>query len=208
MIVYTDPLRESDMPRRGVVTIGNFDGMHVGHQEIIRRVVERAESLGVPSVLVTFHPHPLSVVAPDRVPRQIITLAQKEELLADSGLTAMAVIPFTPEFSRWTASRFIDDLLVARLGAREVHVGSDFCFGAGREGTLELLATRGRELGFEAHRIDDIRTRGIRVSSSIVRNAITKGALRIARLITGRDKVLSFSYCYHGAVDEKFRAGT
>ncbi|MCM2313668.1 MAG: bifunctional riboflavin kinase/FAD synthetase [Thermoanaerobaculia bacterium] len=201
MIVFTDPLRESDMPRGGVVTIGNFDGMHVGHQEIIRRVVERAESLGVPSVLVTFHPHPLSVVAPDRVPRQIITLAQKEELLANSGLTAMAVIPFTPEFSRWTASRFIDDLLVARLGAREVHVGSDFCFGAGREGTLELLTARGRELGFEAHRIDDIRTRGIRVSSSIVRNAVTKGALRTARLALGR------SYFVDGRVATGRRLG-
>ena len=201
MIVFTDPLRDSDMPRGGVVTIGNFDGMHVGHREIIRRVVDRAEALGAPSVLVTFHPHPLSIVAPDRVPRQILTLAQKEELLSESRLTAMAVIPFTPEFSRWTANRFIEELLVARLGAREVHVGSDFCFGAGREGTLDLLNSRGSELGFEAHRIDDIRSRGIRVSSSIVRSAITKGALRAARLALGR------SYFVDGRVATGRRLG-
>jgi riboflavin kinase/FMN adenylyltransferase len=152
----------------------------------VRRVVARAESLGAPSMLLTFNPHPLSVVAPDRVPRQILTLAQKEELLADSGLTAMAVIPFTPEFSCWSADRFIDELLVGRLGAREVHVGSDFCFGAGREGTLELLAERGLMAGFAAHRIEDIRSRGIRVSSSIVRAAISRGALRCARLALGR----------------------
>ena len=186
MIVFTDPLRESGLPRGGVITIGNFDGMHVGHQEIVRRVVERADHLGAPSVLLTFNPHPLSVVAPDRVPQQILTLAQKEELLSGSGLTAMAVIPFTPEFSRWTAERFIDELLVSRLGAREIHVGSDFCFGAGREGTLEVLSSRGRQLGFEARRIDDILTRGIRVSSSIVRAAIRRGAMRSARLALGR----------------------
>jgi len=186
MIVFADPLRDSGLPRGGVVTIGNFDGFHVGHREIVRRVVERAETLGAPSILMTFHPHPLSIVAPDRVPRQILTLAQKEELLADTGLTAMAVIPFTPEFSRWTAGRFVDELLVGRLAAREIHVGSDFCFGAGREGTLEYLARRGSELGFEARRIEDILTRGIRVSSSLVRSAITKGALRCAALALGR----------------------
>lgn len=201
MIVFTDPLRDSDLPRGGVVTIGNFDGMHVGHQEIIRRVVDRARELGAPSVLVTFHPHPMSVVAPDRVPRQIITLAQKEELLAGTGLSGMVVIPFTPEFSRWSANRFIDELLVARLGVREVRVGSDFCFGAGREGNLELLESRGRELGFAAHRIDDILSRGIRVSSSIVRSAITKGALRTARLALGR------SYFVDGRVATGRRLG-
>ncbi|MBI2214586.1 MAG: bifunctional riboflavin kinase/FAD synthetase [Acidobacteria bacterium] len=186
MIVFADPLRDSGLPRGGVITIGNFDGMHVGHREIVRRVVERAKSLGAPSVLMTFHPHPLSVVAPDRVPRQILTLAQKEELLADSGLTAMAVIPFTPEFSCWSASRFVEEILVGRLGAREIQVGSDFCFGAGREGTLEYLAERGKELGFTARRIDDITSRGIRVSSSLVRTALTKGALRCANLALGR----------------------
>lgn len=186
MIVFTDPLRDSGLPRGGVLTIGNFDGMHVGHREIVRRVVERARDLGAPSLLMTFHPHPLSIVAPDRVPRQILTLAQKQELLAGSGLTAMIVVPFTPEFSCWPAVRFVDEILVGRLAVKEVHVGNDFCFGAGREGTLEYLAEQGSRHGFVARRIDDIRTRGIRVSSSLVRAAVAKGALRCATLALGR----------------------
>jgi riboflavin kinase/FMN adenylyltransferase len=113
----------------------------------------------------------------------------------------MAVIPFTPDFSCWTAARFVDEILVARLGVREIHVGSDFCFGAGREGTLEYLANRGSELGFVARRIDDIRSRGIRVSSSLVRAALTKGALRCANLALGR------TYFVDGRVTTGMRLG-
>ena len=80
MLVLHDPLKQTDLPRGCVATIGNFDGMHVGHQAIIRGVIEQAHALGKPSAVITFHPHPLSVVAPDRVPKQILTLAQKEEI--------------------------------------------------------------------------------------------------------------------------------
>src|SRR5215213_10015013 len=130
MLVIQDPLRQTDLPRGCVATIGNFDGMHVGHQQIVRGVVDRARELGVPSAVITFHPHPLSVVAPDRVPKQILTLAQKEELLREMGVDAMLVVPFSHEFSRWTAERFIDELLVAALNVKEVRIGRDFCFGA------------------------------------------------------------------------------
>src|SRR5688500_2852321 len=109
MLVLTDPLRQTDLPRGCVATIGNFDGMHVGHQEIIRGVIARAAELGRPSAVITFHPHPLSVVAPDRVPKQIITLAQKEELIRAMGVDALLVVPFSHEFSRWTAERFIEE---------------------------------------------------------------------------------------------------
>src|SRR6478672_4080423 len=115
MIVYRDPLRETDLPKGCIATIGNFDGMHVGHQEIIRGVVERAREMGRPSAVITFHPHPLSIVAPDRVPKQILTLAQKEELLRAMGVDALLIVPFTHEFSRWTADRFIDEFLVSAL---------------------------------------------------------------------------------------------
>src|SRR5687768_14043835 len=85
MLVLHDPTKETDLPKGCVATIGNFDGIHIGHQEIIRTVVERARALSVPSVLITFQPHPLSIVAPDRVPRQILTLSQKEEIVAELG---------------------------------------------------------------------------------------------------------------------------
>ncbi len=186
MLVFHDPLRDGDLPTGCIATIGNFDGMHVGHQEIVRKLVERGEEVGAPSIVITFQPHPLSVVAPDRVPLQILTIAQKESLLEAAGLTALAVVPFTPEFSRWTAEKFVSEFLVSRLGVREIHIGRDFCFGAGRSGTLESLKTMGTRYGFSAHGVDDVLVRGIRVSSSIVRDAVSKGAMRTATLALGR----------------------
>lgn len=186
MLLIQDPLRQTDLPRGCVATIGNFDGMHVGHQEIVRGVVERARELGRPSAVITFQPHPLSIVAPDRVPKQILTLAQKEELLREMGVDAMLAVPFTHEFSRWTADRFIAEFLVAALQVKEVRIGRDFCFGSGREGNLAKLTAEGAQHGFAVMGIDEVRVRGIRVSSSIVRDAIAKGALNIVSLALGR----------------------
>jgi riboflavin kinase/FMN adenylyltransferase len=186
MLVLHDPLRQTDLPRGCVATIGNFDGMHVGHQQIVRGVIERARALGRPSAVITFHPHPLSIVAPDRVPKQILTLAQKEELLRAMGVDALLVVPFTHEFSRWTADRFIEEFLVGALRVVEVRIGRDFCFGAGREGNLARLSAAGERLGFDVMGVEDVKIRGMRVSSSIVRDAIAKGALRAVTAALGR----------------------
>ena len=186
MLVLHDPLRQTDLPRGCVATIGNFDGMHIGHQKIVAGVVERARELGRASAVITFHPHPLSIVAPDRVPPQILTLAQKEELVRKMGVDAMLIVPFTHEFSRWTADRFIDEFLVQALEAKEVHIGRDFCFGAGREGNLAKLEEAGKRLGFRVHGIDEVRIRNMRVSSSLIRDAITRGDMRIVTLALGR----------------------
>ena len=186
MLVLNDPLRQTDLPRGCIATIGNFDGMHAGHQEIIRGVVRRARETQRPSAVVTFNPHPLSIVAPDRVPKQILTLAQKEEILRAMDVDALLVIPFTHEFSRWTADRFIQEFLVAALQVNDVHIGRDFCFGSGREGNLAKLEAAGARLGFAVQGVDEVRIRGIRVSSSIVRDAITKGAMRAVALALGR----------------------
>ncbi len=186
MLVLSDPLRQTDLPRGCVATIGNFDGMHIGHQQIVQGVVARARELGRPSTVITFHPHPLSIVAPDRIPKQILTLSQKEELLRAMDVDALLVVPFSHEFSRWTAGKFIDEFLVAALDVKEVRIGRDFCFGAGREGNLELLSAAGRRHHFEVMGVDDVRVRGMRVSSSIVRDAISKGALRIVNQALGR----------------------
>ena len=186
MLVFHDPLRQTDLPRGCVATIGNFDGMHVGHQQIVRGVVERARELGRPSAVITFHPHPLTIVAPDRVPKQILTLAQKEELLRGMDVDALLVVPFTHEFSRWTADRFIEEFLVNALQVKEVRIGRDFCFGAGREGNLQKLAAAGERFGFGVMGVDDVKVRGMRVSSSIVRDALSKGCLRIVTMALGR----------------------
>jgi len=186
MLVLPDPLRQTDLPRGCVATIGNFDGLHVGHQAIIGGVVERARELGRQSAVITFHPHPLSIVAPDRVPKQILTLAQKEELLAEMGVDALLVVPFSQDFSRWTADRFIDEFLVQALQAKEVRIGRDFCFGAGREGNLPRLQAAGERHGFRVEGVGDVKVHGIRVSSSLVRDAIEKGAIRTANIALGR----------------------
>jgi riboflavin kinase/FMN adenylyltransferase len=186
MLVLHDPLKQTDLPRGCVATIGNFDGMHVGHQQIVRRVIDRALALDRPSAVVTFHPHPLSIVAPDRVPKQILTISQKEELLREMGVDAMLIVPFTHEFSRWTADRFIEDFLVRALAVEEVHIGRDFCFGAGREGDLARLQAAAARHGFEAHGVGDVKIRGVRVSSSLVRDAISKGAMRVVTQALGR----------------------
>jgi riboflavin kinase/FMN adenylyltransferase len=186
MLVLHDPLKQTDLPRGCVATIGNFDGMHIGHQVIIRGVVARARETARPSAVITFDPHPLSIVAPDRVPKQILTLAQKEELLRELGVDALLVVPFTHEFSRWTADRFIEEFLVAALQVTDVRIGRDFAFGAGREGNLAKLKAAGERFGFAVDGVDEVRIRGIRVSSSIVRDAIHKGAMRTVALALGR----------------------
>ncbi|HVR42162.1 MAG TPA: bifunctional riboflavin kinase/FAD synthetase [Thermoanaerobaculia bacterium] len=186
MQVVHDPLRESDLPSGCVATIGNYDGMHVGHQEIVRGLVARARETGRPSVVVTFHPHPLSIVAPDRVPPQILTLHQKEEILASMGVDAMLIVPFTHELSRWTADRFIRELLIGALRVREIRIGEDFGFGAGREGNLEMLKRFGERYGFGVEGVPQVRIRGIRVSSSLVRDSIRKGAIGVLTLLLGR----------------------
>lgn len=186
MLVLHDPLRQTDLPRGCIATIGNFDGMHVGHQEIVRGVIARARETGRPSAVVTFHPHPLTIVAPDRVPKQILTLPQKQEILREMGVDAILVVPFTHDFSRWTADRFIAEFLVAALQVHEVRIGRDFSFGAGREGNLAKLQAAGQQYGFAVHGVDEVRVRGIRVSSSLVRDAICKGTMRAAQLFLGR----------------------
>ncbi len=186
MLVLHDPLKQTDLPRGCVATIGNFDGMHIGHQAIIRSVVTRARELRRPSAVITFHPHPLSIVAPDRLPKQILTLSQKEELLRAMDVDALLVVPFTHDFSRWTADRFIDEFLVRALQVAEIRIGRDFCFGAGREGNLAKLQKAGQRHGFAVDGVDEVRIRGIRVSSSLVRDAVAKGAMHVVALALGR----------------------
>jgi riboflavin kinase / FMN adenylyltransferase len=201
MLVIQDPINTTDLPTSCVATIGNFDGLHLGHQTIIRGVAARAREIDSPAVVVTFSPHPLSVVAPDRVPPQIINLQQKEELLASMNVDAMLVVPFTPEFSRWPADRFVRELLVKKLHAREIHIGEDFCFGAGRSGNLELLERIGEEEGFAVRGVPVVTIRGIRVSSSLVRRAIEKSCLRVVFAVLGRE------YFIDGRVETGRRLG-
>src|SRR5689334_19726440 len=126
-----------------IVSVGNFDGVHCGHQEVLREIVSRARQSGSKAIAVTFEPHPFRILRPDVVPRLITPLPQKEALLKKTGLDALLEIPFTRDFSMITAEEFARDILAGKLRAKEVHEGDNFRFGHNAEGNTEKL----RELG-------------------------------------------------------------
>lgn len=187
MLVVDDAYdSHSDLPRGGVGTIGNFDGVHLGQRTILELVAGRARELGGPSVVITFEPHPLTVLAPSRAPLAITTRRQKEKLLEDLGVSALFVVHFTRELSRVRAEAFVRDFLWERLGLAELYVGKGFTFGRERGGNLALLQTMGAELGFAAHGVDEVVAGGERISSTRVRQAVDTGDVAAAARLLGR----------------------
>jgi riboflavin kinase/FMN adenylyltransferase len=148
--------------------------------------VTRAQELGVPAVVVTFDPHPMAVLFPERAPVPLTTPKQKEALLDEAGIAAMLVVRFTPEFSRVPARQFVREFLHEKLGLQEIYVGEDFVFGHQREGNLELLQEMGRELGFAAHGVTELAHGGERISSTRIRRALGEGKTAEAAEMLGR----------------------
>ncbi len=191
MHVVQDAYNSSDLPRGGVGTIGNFDGVHRGQRAILERVVSRAAELGAPAVVVTFDPHPLAVLAPDRAPIPLTTARQKEKLLQELGIDATLVVRFTPEFSRVPARDFVRGFLHERLNLKEIYVGASFVFGHRREGNLELLREMGEELGFAVGGVDEVVFAGERISSTRIRRAVAEGNVTAAAEMLGRPYALA-----------------
>jgi riboflavin kinase/FMN adenylyltransferase len=187
MQVVRDPLRSTDLPRGGVGTIGNFDGVHLGHRRILETVVARARQIGRPSFAITFEPHPMAVLRPDHAPRRIQTLRQKEEAIEAIGIDALLVIPFTRDFSLTEPEEFVRTLLRDRLGASELLLGAHFAFGRGKRGDLALLTRLGAECGFAASAVEEVIWDGEPVSSTRVRRALERGAIVEANAMLGRD---------------------
>lgn len=186
MQVFRDPLRSTDLPRGGILTIGNFDGVHRGHQRILAAVVERAGATGRPAVAVTFEPHPLKVLHPEQAPHMIQTLGQKEEAIGKLGFDALLVIPFTRDFSLTEPEDFVRDFLGRRLAASEIFLGSHFAFGRGKRGNLELLRRLGPESGFTAQGVEEVFEGGAPVSSTRIREAVGRGDIASANAMLGR----------------------
>lgn len=161
---------------RTVATIGNFDGVHLGHREIFRRVRRRAEQERAASVVVTFVPHPLKVI-PDRNRQiQLInTYAEKETLIEASGMDCMLAIPFTTDFASISPREFVADVLVKRLSVTHLIIGYDYSFGRNRQGDVTTLRELGREFGFTVEVLEPIGHHGMVYSSSNVRSLITQG---------------------------------
>lgn len=187
MHVLRDPLRASDLPRGGIVTVGNFDGVHRGHRRILEAVVHRAKEIGLPSIAVTFEPHPLAVLRPDSAPRRIQTPRQKEEAIEAIGIETLLVIPFTRDFSLTEPEDFVRDFLADRLGACELYLGQHFAFGRGKRGDLALLKRLGPECGFIASGVEEVFYQEEPISSTRIRNAIVRGGVADANAMLGRE---------------------
>ncbi|QCQ22903.1 bifunctional riboflavin kinase/FAD synthetase [Desulfoglaeba alkanexedens] len=168
------------------VTIGNFDGVHQGHQALFARVREWARKLRGQSVVITFDPHPMQVLSPQNSPRFITTAPRKLELIAASGIDVAVVIPFSREFARISAHGFVKDLLVDRIGTRMIVVGYDYRFGRNREGDIALLKELGTRYGFGVDTVSAIHLGGRLVSSTAIRNLIQDGRIHEAGTLLGR----------------------
>jgi riboflavin kinase/FMN adenylyltransferase len=169
-----------------IATIGNFDGVHRGHRWVIAEVVARARSLGVRSVAITFDPHPARVLRPESSQPLITPLDEKLELLASTGIDAVLILPFTEEFSRMSARSFATDVLQRVLQVTELHEGENFHFGYQAKAGIDSLEILGRELGFGVRVYTPQTIRGSAISSSTIRQLITKGDVSHVRALLGR----------------------
>ena len=176
----------AEIARPTVLTLGVFDGLHLGHQLIMRTVVERARALHAVPTVLTFDPHPRAVLHPESAPPLLQTFDQKIEALGVLGIEQTIVVRFTREFAQVRAEEFLRDVVQERLHARAVYLGRGFAFGYQREGNIELLRRVSTQLGFEADEVPEVRLRGQRISSSRIRELLAEGRVNLARRMLGR----------------------
>jgi riboflavin kinase/FMN adenylyltransferase len=172
--------------RPSVAALGAFDGIHLAHAKILDTAVERARALRLPAVACTFDPHPIAVLRPERAPAPIATLEENLARIAERGLDATLVIPFTVDFSRIEAEAFVTQVLAKTLGIREIVVGFNHTFGRGARGTAALLRELGARDGFVTHVLPPLQVNGLTVSSSTIREALREGDVELARDLLGR----------------------
>ena len=186
---------------RPALTIGNFDGVHLGHQALFRRVVELAGPRNGDTVALTFEPHPMKVLRPQKPQKLISTMDHKVELIAEAGIEYLIRLPFTKELAGTSAHDFVNEILHQTIGVEDLVVGYDYAFGKGRQGNISLLQAMGSKLGFNVHVISPVSVEGMVVSSTNVREYVTLGEMKKVRLLLGR------YYQIHGIVQEGIRRG-
>ncbi|MDR1726427.1 MAG: riboflavin biosynthesis protein RibF [Acidobacteriota bacterium] len=191
-----------------VVTVGNFDGVHLGHRRLIQHVAARAAEIGGTPMVLTFHPHPLQLLVPNHAPMQIQPLDQKLAVIASLGIPVTAVIPYDAKLAETDARDFAVDVFCERLRAREIYVGPNFAFGRRRQGSVSLLKEIGRERGFLAEKIPQVEFRGTRISSTIVRQALLYGQAALARRLLARPFTLEGTVIHGRGLGAKLQIPT
>jgi riboflavin kinase/FMN adenylyltransferase len=185
-------LEEFNKLDNAVVTSGTFDGVHLGHRKILNRLIEVAKQTDGESVVITFYPHPRSVISPDnKIVNLLSTLDEKIELLEKSGIQHLVIIPFTREFSELTSEEFIQKILIQTIGTKTLVIGFDHRFGKNREGSFEYLKAHKGNYGFEIEEISRQDIENIGVSSSKIRKALQDGDIQLADHFLGRNYSLS-----------------
>lgn len=173
-------------PGEYFATIGVFDGLHLGHQAILRSLLASARSAALPTVLYTFQPRPVTVFAPETPPDELTPLPRKLRLLAESGIDRLCVLHFSRSFAEMEAETFLTAVLGAGAGLKGIWIGYDFRFGRGRRGDWRMLQEMSGRFGYRAHRVDAIRSDGEPVSSTRIRRLLRQGDLESARRLLGR----------------------
>jgi riboflavin kinase/FMN adenylyltransferase len=179
-------IEHAEIRRPTVLTLGVFDGLHLGHQAIVRTVVERALLIGATPTLVTFDPHPRQVLKPGTAPPLLQTFNQKMEGLRLLGIEQVVVLEFNQELAAMFAEDFVQRYIVEALRAREVYLGKGFAFGHERRGNIEMLKWIGHQFGFYAAEVPEVQLRGRRISSTMIRMLLKAGRVNLARRMLGR----------------------
>jgi riboflavin kinase / FMN adenylyltransferase len=190
-----------DIQKPTIITMGVFDGLHLGHQLIMRTVIERAHSTGFISTVITFSPHPRAVLHPETAPPLLQTFEQKKEGMGIVGIDQLIVLEFNLELAAMTAEEFTREILCNKLQAREIHLGKGFAFGRGREGNIDKLREFSERYGFLAEEVPEVLLRGRRISSTVIRRLIRAGRMNLARRMLGRP------YGVEGRIIEGRRVG-
>ena len=187
MIVFQDSENITEDFQGSFVTIGNFDGLHLSHQFICRKLAGEAKEAGRKSLVITFEPHPKMILHPNIQPFYLITtLDEKLQLLENCGIDGTLVITFSQEYSKITARQFVYEFLVKKLGVKKIVVGHDYRFGQGKQGGSDYLISAGAELGFAVEVIDAFKVGDDIVSSTLIRNLILEGDVGAVRKFMGR----------------------
>jgi riboflavin kinase/FMN adenylyltransferase len=185
MKIFHD-LENANIAKPTVLTLGVFDGLHLGHQAIMKKVVERAGAADAAATAITFDPHPRSVLHPESAPPMLQTLDQRLTNLKVLGIEQAIVVKFNKKFALQPAEDFLRNVIRDRLHAKEVYLGKGFAFGKGRGGNIDLLRKMSAELGFIADEVDEVQLHGMRVSSSRIREFLSAGRVNLARRMLGR----------------------